>query len=320
MAARRITVRAVLSAALVLALVGSLGAFTVACATNEDEADREAADRTGVVVTIVPLAEFVEQVGGEKVDITVMVPPGASPHTYEPRPSQMTAVANAEMYAKVGSGVDFELVWMDNIVAQNTDMLVVDCSEKITLIEIGEPPEYEHGVENQEHEANHHYRGAMDPHIWMSPVNAQAMVESICDGLIEVDPDNTAYYAANRDAYLQDLTELDQDIREGLSGVANRVFMVYHPAFGYFAEEYDLTMLSIEVEGKEPTAASLARLIDQARAHDIKVIFASPQFSTQVPQVIADEIGGRVVLVDSLAEDYIANLRAFLNELMQAME
>jgi len=249
----------------------------------------------------------VENIGGDKVDVTVMVPPGASPHTYEPTPSQMAALSEARLYAKVGSSVEFELTWMDKLVAQNKNMLVVDCSKGIELQPMT--------ASDEEKPA-----GSMDPHIWMSPRNAQIMVQNIANGLIHIDPDNRAYYEQNRDVYLQKLAQLDQDIREGLSGVRNRVFMVYHPAFGYFASSYDLTMLPIEAEGKEPTPAGLQHLIEQAKEQNIRVVFAEPQFNPQSAKVIADAINGRVVLIDPLARDYIENLRILLGELAQAME
>ena len=275
---------------------------TVASCTQPSEPP----DKIGVIVTLLPQAEFVESIGGDKVDVTVMIPPGASPHTYEPTPSQMAALSRAELYAKVGSGVEFELTWMDKLIAQNEDILVVDCSQ---------------GVQRQEMiAAEEHEHGAMDPHIWMSPQNAQIMVRNIADGLIQVDPDNHAYYEQNRDTYLEELAQLDQEIREDLSGVQNRVFMVYHPAFGYFATEYDLTMLPIEDEGKEPTPAGLQHLIEQAIEHDIHVVFAEPQFNPQSAEVIADAIDGRVVLTDPLARDYIENLRTLAEELVKAME
>jgi len=266
------------------------------------ERKEEISGKIKVVVTIPPQAEFVERVGGEKVAVTVMVPPGANLHTYEPTPSQMTSLAKAQMYAKVGSGIEFELVWMDKLMAINKDMLVVDCSRGI---------EIQGMVGEQE---------AMDPHIWMSPRNVKIMVQNIFEGLVQIDPDGEAYYQRNLGSYLQELTRLDQDIRDGLAGVTNRRFMVYHPAFGYFAREYNLTMLPIEAEGKEPTAAGLARLIEQAREHDIKVIFAEPQFNPQSAEVIAEAIGGRVVLIDPLARDYLANMRRLLDELVSAMQ
>jgi len=295
--APRITIdRASLAVLLLLALLAA--ALAASCSPAA-----ETGSGLGAAATILPQAGFVEAVGGDMVDVTVMVPPGADPHTYELAPSQMTKLAHAELYFKVGSGVEFELVWLDKILAQNPDLQVVDCSAGIQLIEQSEAGEAP---------------GMPDPHVWMSPVNAMVMVRTICDGLVQADPDNQALYEANRDAYLQQLEDLDRDIRTAVSGMANRVIMVYHDALGYFADEYGLTVLTIESEGKEPTAADLARLIDEAREYGIKVIFAMPEFSQTAPNVIADEIGGTVVPVDPLAEDYIANMRAFLSELEAA--
>ncbi|MFC1848079.1 metal ABC transporter solute-binding protein, Zn/Mn family [Chloroflexota bacterium] len=270
----------------------------------------EANSRIEVVVTIPPQAEFMHKVGGERVDVTIMVPSGTSPHTYAPKPSQLVDISRAEMYAKVGSGIDFELAWMDKITAQNKDMLIVDCSEGIILQEnIGD---LNHGDEDGAH-------GELDPHIWVSPLNAMIMVRNIYDGLVQVDPDNRAYYGDNMNAYLRELEDLDNYISDSFAEATDRIFMVYHPTLGYFAQEYDLTMLSIEEDGKEPTAAGLADLIDQAQEHGIKVIFASPQFSLRSAETVAAEIGGRVALFDSLSEDYIANLRTFSSELSLAL-
>lgn len=285
------------------ALLVAMLAISISCGQKE-----KTDGKIGVVVTILPQVEFVESVGGEKVEVTVMVPPGANIHIYEPTPSQLAALAKAEMYARVGSGVEFELVWMDKLVAINRDILVVDCSQGVALQRM---------IGEHEDEPEH---GLMDPHIWMSPRNAQIMVRNICEGLIQVDPDNKTYYEQNRDVYLQKLTGLDREIRDNLSRVTNRRFMVYHPAFGYFASEFNLIMMPLETEGKEPTVAGLARLIAQAKEYGIKVIFAEPQFNPQSAEVIAEAIGGKVVFIDSLARDYLANMRRLLGELVQVMQ
>ncbi|MBM3157696.1 MAG: zinc ABC transporter substrate-binding protein, partial [Chloroflexi bacterium] len=224
--------------------------------------------------------------------------------------------ARARMYAKVGSGVEFELAYMDKIVAVNKNMLVVDCSSGIQLIEMSE----EHEHEGEEHEGEEHEHGAMDPHIWASPRNARVMVQNICEGLIQVDPENKAYYEANRDTYLNKLDELDEEISDELADVQNGAFIVFHPSWGYFARDYNLEQIAIEVGGKEPSAQDIARVIEEAKKRNIKVIFASPQFNPQSANVIAGEIDGRVILIDNLARDYIANMQAVLNELSQAME
>jgi zinc transport system substrate-binding protein len=264
----------------------------------------EESSKLGVAVTILPQAEFVEQVGGEKVEVSVMVPPGASPHTYEPKPSQLVALEKAVVYFKVGSGIDFELSWMDKLLDINNEMALVDCSEGITLIE---------SIEGENNE------GA-DTHIWMSPVNTVVMVENICRGLVGVDPQNRDYYEANKDTYITSLLRLDTEIRKGLEGVENRIFMVYHPSFGYYAKEYGLTMLSIEEDGKEPTPAGMASLIDRALENSIKVIFVEPQFNPQSAEVIAEAIGGTVAFIDPLVKDYLKNIELLSEALLNTME
>ncbi|MDD5419897.1 MAG: zinc ABC transporter substrate-binding protein [Methanomicrobiaceae archaeon] len=244
-----------------------------------------------VVVTIPPQAEFVERVGGDRVEVMVMVPPGASPHTHEPTPGQLSQVSRAEMYAMIGSGIGFERVWMARIGELNPGMLVVDCSEGVALIEAGD---------------GH----AADPHIWLSPKNAAIMVENIYRGLALVDPDHAGYYRQNADRYLEELRELDAEIEQALGTMENRKILVYHPSWGYLARDYDLEQIPIEHDGKEPTPQGLEHLIRQAKEDNITVVFASPEFSTRSAEVVAAEIGGEVVMVSPLARDYLENMKS----------
>jgi zinc transport system substrate-binding protein len=248
--------------------------------------------KIGVIVSILPQAEFAEKVGGDRVDVTVMIPPGASPHSYEPAPSQLAQVSNASLYCEVGSGIEFELAWMDRITSMNKNMVLVDCSKGIELIS-GDPDREDHS--------------GTDPHIWLSPKNAAIMVENIYQGLIEVDPDSTDYYTENKERYLQELETLDSEIREALPESLTTI-MVYHPSWGYFCREYGLEQIPIEREGKEPTPQDIVHLIDLAKREHITVIFVSPQVNEQPAEVIAREIGGKVVLVDSLEKNYVENL------------
>ena len=256
-----------------------------------------------VAVTILPQAGFVENIGGDKVEVVVMVPPGASPHTYEVTPDQMTKLSNAKMYAKVGSPVEFELAWMDKLIAVNKSMLVVDCSRGIEFMTSADPDE-----------------SGQDPHIWLSVKNARVMVQNICDGLVQVDAANKSYYEENCADYLEKLTELDSELAEDLSGVKNRSFIVFHPAFGYFARDYNLKQIAVEQGGKEPDADYIVRLIEEAKEQGIRVIFVSPQYSTKSAESIAREIGGQVVIIDSLAKDFIGNMRAIESGMKQAMQ
>jgi zinc transport system substrate-binding protein len=286
-------------------------ALPLGCTTGQSAENKDAIN---IVVTIQPQLEFAQKVGGDKATVSVMVPAGASPHTYEPLPSQITNLANADIYAKVGSGIEFELAWMDKLESTNDKMLIVNCSDGVELI-ASDGTDEEHEAE---HEGHHH--GAMDPHIWTSPVNAIIMAENIKNGLQTVDPANGEYYEDNFQAYKQQLSALDSDIRNSLKTVDNKAFMTYHPAYGYFAHEYGLEMIAIQEEGKEPSAAALAELIETAKKNDIKAIFISPQFNPESAQTIATEIGCQTVEVNVLAPDYLENSRYFANELLNSLQ
>jgi zinc transport system substrate-binding protein len=263
--------------------------------------DPEETGKIGVVVTLPPQKEMIEAIGGDMVKVTVMVPAGENPHSYAPTPSQMVDLARAELYLKVGSGVEFELTYLDEIASQNENLAIVDCSLDIVLIDA---------------EDHHHGKGdsddshlGKDPHYWLSPANAKTMVRNICDGLVSLDPANRDLYETNRDAYLERLDQLDAEIRGILHDLENREILVYHPAWAYFAEAYGLVELPVEEEGKQPGPADVAGVVDQAREHGIKVIFVSPQFDQTSAKTIAQEIGGRVLTLNPLPEDYVENLR-----------
>ncbi len=281
------------------ALIIVLFLMSIACAPAAPMAD----DKIGAVVTVLPQVEFVSAVGGGRVDVTAMVPPGANPHTYEVPPAQMAKLSTAKMYFKVGSPIEFELTWLDKLTAQNKDMTVVDCNKGIELMQSWDSDE-----------------PGIDPHTWTSPKNVKIMVNNICLGLVQLDTVNKSYYEANRDIYLQKLDAMDSDIKLALAGAVNRTFIVYHPAWGYFAREYGLQQLGIEKEGKEPQAAYMARLINEARDKNIRVIFVSPQFDTRSAEAIAREIGGNVVSIDPEGRDYIDNMRKVAAAFREALK
>lgn len=245
-----------------------------------------------VAVTILPQKQFVESIAGEHASIIVLVPPGADPHTHEPTPKQLEEISRASVYVKVGSGIEFERAWMDKLSGVNPRMTVVDSSTGISLIS-GQPGE-ETGT---------------DPHIWLSPKNARIMVENTYRGLADADPEHKAEYRTNADAYLQELDALNAEITREISQNQIRTFMVYHPAWSYFARDYGLVQIPIESDGKDPSPKGIESLIRQAKERNITVIFASPEYSTKSADVIAKEIGGSVALVSPLEEDYLGNIR-----------
>ena len=264
-----------------------------------------------VVVSILPQAYFVEQIGKGKVDVSVMIPPGGNPHTYEPTPSQLTKLSQADIYVKVGSDVEFELAWMDKLISFNKNMLVCNSSKGIKFISMAE---HHHEDEDEHHNAEgdrHHHHGGADPHVWLSPNNAIVMLSNIRDVLIERDPGNEKFYRDNAASLVLELSDLKEEIARELAGLKNRNFLVFHPSWGYFAADFNLNQIAVEQGGKDPTPKQLAHLIEEAKEHGAKVILVSPQFSQKSARTIADEITGQVESIDPLSKDYINNLRKF---------
>lgn len=278
--------------------------LSLGCA-NEKTTDSDG--RIVVYATISPQKEMIEAVGGEKVNVNIIVPQGGDPHTADLKPSQLTDLSKAKIYVMVGSGIEFEVKSMDKIRDLNENMIVVDSSKGIELIEIG--------AHDHEGEEDDHNEGGYDPHIWTSLRNGKIMVQNIYEGLIAVDPNNKEYYLENRDDYLEKLDEADNYINNELKDMNNRSFMIFHPSWGYFAKDYNLNQIAIEIEGKEPTLQSLAHTIEEAKEENIKVIFVSPGFSSKAAEIITKEIGGKTQVIDPLAENYIENLKITANKI-----
>jgi zinc transport system substrate-binding protein len=260
-------------------------------------------DRWQVTVSILPQKYFVERIGGDHVWVNVMVGPGSEPHTYEPRPEQLRALSTSRLYLRIG--VDFENAWMDKIMGANPNMLVVDTRQGIARL----PMSAAHDEDEQDPGQHAEDEGNLDPHIWLSPRLVKIQARTIYEALVQLDPQHEDAYIANLAGFLADIDGLDRSIRETLEPLESRKFLVFHPAWGYFARDYGLEMLAVEIGGLEPSAAELATVIREARQEEIKVIFAQPELSTRDARTIAHEIGGRVLLISPLAEDWLDNLR-----------
>lgn len=272
---------AVITAFLLMALL------LVGCNAGKETAqpvtDNKKNDKLIVFVSILPQADFVRQLGGNRVEVSVMMPPGANEHNYEPDTGQLKALSQADLYVKVGH-LPFEEGWMERFISTNRDMLVVDSSQSIEMIE-------------------------HNPHIWLSPRLVKIQAETISAALVQLDPENQDYYLQQKQIFLKELDKLDQEITATLSGVKDKSFLVYHPAWGYFARDYGLQEVAIEEHGKEPGAREMSRIIDYAKKNQIKTIFDSSQHSTHSADAIAAELGARVVLLDPLPANYMDNMR-----------
>jgi zinc transport system substrate-binding protein len=268
--------------------------------------------KVAVAVSLAPQKYFVQQIGKDLVDIQVMIPAGADFHTYEPKPRQMAALARARSYFAIG--IEFEKARLKKLSRVNPRMKVVPTDQGIEKISLAASHHHkgydtlrapsDHGKEKGEPVSS-----GLDPHIWLSPPLVKKQARAILAALQEIDPVYHSTYEANFQAWVSEIDELDAELKKILSAKRGSRFMVFHPAWGYFAHTYGLQQLSVEIEGKNPKPAQLKALIEHARKNDIKVIFAQPQLSTRSAELIAREIGGQVVLADPLAEDWADNLR-----------
>jgi len=273
--------------------------------------------RLQIVASIAPLAYFAERIGGDLIAVSVMVPPGGNPHSYEPTPRQMSALSDAALFVKAGSGVEFELDWMPRMLSLNPGLRICDASEEVTLIPLSqEKPAHEAELHG---DADHHH-GRFDPHYWLSPENGIIIARNIEKALVQADPAHRERYAANALELVAELEALRLDIQNRLAPLKNRSFLVFHPAWGYYAASFGLKQIAAEEEGKTLTPRQLQKVIEQARAAGIRVVFVSPQFSTLQAEAIARDIGGVTGTVDPLARDYQENLRQATGAFLRAMQ
>lgn len=270
-----------------------------------------------VFVSILPQKFFLEQIAGNSLTIEVMVLPGASPATYEPKPSQMRQLAESKAYFAIG--VPFEMAWLDKISGVNPDMQVVHTDAGVTKLAMTSTPLREEDGHHHDHD-HHHDPSGMDPHIWLSPPLVKQQAATITAALVRLFPDKAASFEENYQKFADRIDELDNRLRRLLAPQQGKQFMVFHPSWGYFAHEYDLNQVPIEIEGKNPKPAQVQHLIQQAKKHNIKIIFAQKQFSTKNARIIARAIGGRVVLVDPLAYNWFGNMQEIAVKFKEATQ
>ena len=260
-----------------------------------------------VFVSVMPLAWLVEQVGGQRVEIESLLGPGQNPAVYDPTPRQIARLAEADLFVRVG--VPYETGWLPRLRATNPGMRVIDAREGLPLRLL---EEHAHGPDGE--------RGNdVDPHVWTDPLLSVRMAARIRDVLTEIDPEGASGYAANFREVATLLEALDKEIRELLANVSHRKFLVFHPAWGYYAAAYGLQQVAIEQLGKEPGPQALARVIDLARAEELRVILVQRQFSRKSAMAVAEALGARVAVVDPLARDYPDALRQVTAVLAEAL-
>jgi len=289
---------------LLIGIFAALGVFLIIVSGNA-----QTGKELAVFVGIAPQKYFVQQICKELADVQVMVPPGASPATYEPKPRQMAAISKARIYFSIA--VPFENAWLKKIAGTNPDMAVVPTDRGIQKLPMA--------VHHHHEEQTPPEHGILDPHIWLSPPLVMIQARTVLEAMQAVDPVHRSVYESNFRAFILQLSDLDAELRGLFFGSAGRQFMAFHPSWGYFAQAYGLEQVPIEIEGKEPKPAHLGELIEHAREDGIQAVFVQPQFSARSAKLIAGEIGAQVIIADPLAEDWAENLRAVARKFESAL-
>lgn len=260
-----------------------------------------------VLVTVPPQKDLVERIGGDAVAVTVMVPRGADPHSYEPKPSQMVAASHARLWFTVG--MPMERIQAERVASVASQLKLVAVDSLVEPLMMKETEEFfEDGAS---HNSPHgpgctcgHHEGEPDPHSWLSARNALLEAQVIRNELIAADDSNKALYDANYQQFEKEAKALDAKLAHILRDAKGKTFLTFHPTWGYFARDYDLVQLPIEVNGKEPGEKTLIRIIDFARAQGVRSILVQPEFSTQSANVIAKTLDIPVVMLDPLSPDW----------------
>lgn len=283
-----------------------------------------ASGKLKVAVSIPPQQWLVEQIGGDKVEVQLVLPPGTTPHSYQPTDVETTRLLQCKLY--FSAGVPFERgSWFQAIKDAKTVKLIdmTEGIERLPMMAHGHDDEdahaHDHGDhDDHDHGTHKHSADELDPHVWTDTERLMTMAKNTAQALSEADPANTAFYEANFKQVMETLRTTEMEIVSKLKGLKQKSFFVYHPAWGYFAHRFGLEQVAIEIEGKTPTDAEQTQLLQLARDKGVKVIFVQPQIAPDSADAVAKAIGGRVERLDPLAADVPANLRKVAAALVDA--
>lgn len=279
----------------ITALILSLIILILICGCENKNTD----DKRIIAVSILPQATFVEKVCGDEFGIVTMIPPGASAETYEVTIPELTKLETAELYFAIGVPVE-----------KNTILPSIGDKDKIINLHTAAEKVYPAVTIGNER----------DPHLWLSPKRVTVMVREIAEALGKIDPDNKDKYKQNADKYCDELAMLDSEIASLFENKQNRNFLVFHPAFGYIANDYSLNMYALEEHGKEADAKHLSEMTDLAKKKNITTVFYQSEVSGRQAEAFAEEIGGKAVELNPLSPDYIENMRNMTKALSEAMK
>ena len=309
-------------AIIAIVIVIPLASFAVTQPSFNSEISTTKNSKLQVITSATFLYEFSQNIGKEMIDVTLLVPMGADPHDWEPTIRDREKLQKADVIIVNGIGYEH---WLDSFDSNDNQGILVDTSNGISTLDSEKHDDHTKEDDHDGHEEDKHNHGDLDPHIWLNPVYAQLQVKNIANALSNSDPTNKNYYQSNAAIYNKELDLLDSKIRTELSGCKTD-FITFHNAFSYFSEEYGLTqhtIISSNDSHGEVTPQTLENIISLARELNIKVIFAEENTSTKTSQVIADEIGGKVLVLSPLEivsdESYVEKMIQNLDNLKDAL-
>lgn len=258
-------------------IIAACLSILVACTPSKKE------DKRIITVTIEPLKYFTEQIAGDKFKVETMVPQGSNPETYEPTAQQMINLANSDMYIKVGS-IGFERTWMKKLEANAPHTILIDSSEGVIPLESCE--------------------GTTDPHTWMSCRNAIIIAKNIYKALAQINKADSMVYKANLENLINKIRATDAQVRANITKEKADAFMIYHPILTHFADEYNLHQISVEDHGREPSAAQLQGIIEEAKNEKAKIMFVQKEFANRNTDIVAKSVGAEVVEINPLSYNW----------------
>ncbi len=303
------------AAILAISIIIPLSAFALWSSDQSKAASLAEVRQMKVLVSFYPLYEFTKAIGGERIDVSIIVPAGIEPHDWEPTIQDLQKMQDADMIVINGAGFE---TWLDDFVTSNPNVFIVDTSKGIELLEGSQI--------HHENEDGERDKSNKDPHIWLNPVLAKKQVQNMANGLIELDPENANYYQKNVDVYNLKLDLLDNKIRTELSTCDKKDFIAFHDAFSYFANEYDLnqyTIVGVDANA-EPTAVTLQKIIQNAQNLGLHIIYTEESVNPRISEVIADEIDGQVLVLSPIEiadnnSDYIKKMEQNLLNLKEEL-
>jgi len=265
-------------------------------------------DKNHISVSINPQKFYIEKIARDYYSVNVLVPSGSSPATYEPTARQVKEVTKSVAYMKIGN-IGFEKAWMERFVKINKKMTITDMSENVELIR-GE--QVKHG--------DHFHDGGVDPHIWLSLKSAKVIAKNTLNALIALEPSLREGFVNNYVNLISEIDLVEKEIMEMLAPYAGKSFLIYHPALGYFAHDFNLNQISIESEGKTPSPAHLKTVVDRSLEENIRIVFIQKEFDAENAKTIATEIGAEIIELNPLSENWLKEIKIISQKLKEAFE